>query len=132
MSPEIQYDQVERQTDLKHPSRRGRAPLVTNFLHPQFTPKTAEEEKELAQVRDKLAKIQQHELQQSQERFALGLALQFFLTAAVPHIMFIPILTSFTQEIASSVLDEPGGDDVDKAVLRGAIGQGVSSVTGVG
>jgi len=129
MSPEVQYDYVEKQSELKHPLRRGRAPIVPNFPYPQFTPKIVEDEQQKKLLRQELAEIQQVELQQSQERFAAGLALQLFLNIALPH---AGLALALLQETTISLLDDPTGDDIDQALLRGALGHGVTSVTGVG
>ena len=129
MSPEVQYDYVEKQPDLTHPLRRGRTLIVPNFLHPQVTPKTAEDEQQKKLLRQELSEIQQVKLQQSQERFAAGLAVQLFFNIALPH---AGLALALIQETTFSLLDDPTGEDIDKALLRGTLGHGVISVTGGG
>ena len=123
MSPEVKYEELEKQPHQYRPLRRGRAPFVPIFQTQQLGVTAREEEKQLSSVRDQLA------VQQSQERFAVGLVVQLFVGLALPH---SGLAVSLIQELALSTLDDPHGNDVDKALLRGVIGQGVTSVTGVG
>lgn len=125
MSPEVVYDQVEKQHIPTHPLRRGRAPVVSHYPTSNLSTKSLIEE-ELASVRKELGIIKHEE---SQELFGAGLAVQLFLAAAIPH---ASIIVALIQEIAISTLEQPNGEDIDSALLKGTIAHGVTAITGVG
>lgn len=126
MSPEVSYEQVAKQDVSQHPLRRGRTRVVPYYSTANLYAKSPAEEEKLASLRQELATI---ESKKSQELFAAGLAVQLFLSIAMPH---AGLLVSLFQEAAMSTLEDPTGEDIDRALLRGTIGQGVTAVTGVG